>query len=256
MRFLNWIKDFFKEDRKEKPEIIARERIDVQIPIERIDSHNTIPIPFESYYPDAAVKTNGMKTQGLYPQGYPEGAVIHYHAGRFDDPIGLINYGRKKNYCFFVIDRRGEVYQDFPLDRWGYHAGKSQWKKIKGTVHNKFVGIEIMAAGVLTKNKNGEFKTYWGETIPPKDVHEIKVKTENQMPGYYHKFSDDQEVALVDLLNWLEMNGRPTFKFWNIVGHDECCIPQGRKTDPGGALSTTMPYFRKLLYDFKPPHKG
>ncbi|WP_457021161.1 hypothetical protein [Luteimonas sp. A611] len=82
------------------------------------------------YYPEATRDVSGqMKTVGRYVKGYPVGAIVHYTAGR-DNPLGDIKNALDNGYCYFVIAPSGKVYQNFPLDRWGYHAGKSYYAKL------------------------------------------------------------------------------------------------------------------------------
>jgi lysozyme family protein len=49
----------------------------------------------------------------------------------------------------------------------------------------------------------------------------------------------------VKLLLWLKGNQPDVFQFEFVLGHDE--VSPGRKNDPGGALSVTLPQFRERL---------
>lgn len=71
-----------------------------------------------------------------------------------------------------------------------------------------------------------------------------------QTAGYYHKFTEEQETALIKLLNWLKQQKPEIFKYDNVVGHDEVAYGNkkwGRKSDPGGCLSMTMVQLRERL---------
>lgn len=189
------------------------------------------------YYPGAA-QTDKMITQGKYPRGYPEGCVIHYNAGRFD-PLDFLHYMRSKKYVCFVIDRLGHVWQEFPLDEWGFHAGKSYWRGISPTVHTHFVGIEVMSAGELHLKK-GKWTSWFGTTYPENEVRIVDDKA-------FHAFTEVQEDSLKKLILWLYHNNDQVFSFKNVVGHHE--VSPGRKSDPGGALSMSMPAYRAMLWN-------
>lgn len=190
----------------------------------------------ELSYPPAA-QSRKMTTRGKYRFGFPEGAVIHFNAGR-EDPKKFLNYMRGMGYTTLLIDRQAHVWQDFPLDEWGFHAGKSDWNEYKETVNDYFIGIEVMSAGVLKRMKNGEYKSWFNTIIPSNEVRYREGK-------YYHIFTEDQEKQLSHLLVWLEKAGRGVFKFNNVVGHHE--VSYGRKFDPGGSLSMSMHDYREHL---------
>lgn len=210
--------------------------------------------------PFAKIMDQKMKTRGKYQEKYPEGAVIHYTAGG-NDPISTINWGREMGYSYMLIDRDGLIYQSSPLDEWGYHAGESSYLGREG-VSKYFVGIEMISAGrvlEVSSNKTGVETKYaaWfhyvhGSTAIKKDAvlferDEIRFsKTESNIrAGNYHKFTVLQEESLISLLLWLKSNNQAVFSFNNVVGHDE--VSPGRKQDPGGSLSMTMPNLRRRL---------
>lgn len=188
-------------------------------------------------------KTVPMKTRGEYPLRYPEGAVVHYNAGNSDQK-GFMNYMRRMGYLTFLIDRDGYTWQDFPLNKWGHHAGRSEWRDIKGTVNSRFVGIEVMSAGRLTMDTDEIYRTYWGLPVEKEEVR-CSFVNRNIAEGCYHKFLPRQVEELTALILWLESNGQGIFKLENVVGHDE--VSPGRKVDPGGALPFTMPAYRAHL---------
>lgn len=194
-----------------------------------------------------------MKTRGVYPRGFPVGAVVHYTAGAGKAP-DVIHGGVKQGYAYWCIQRDGQLYCAHPVNRWGYHAGESAWKKMLkkliGGVSDDLIGIEIIAAGTVKPTSDGKFKTYWGATLPAEDVRYTEGK-DNQAKGYYHKYTPEQEKTLVETLMWLKTQQPDIFDFDFVLGHDEVSGPMGigyfRKTDPGAALSMTMPKFREFL---------
>jgi hypothetical protein len=184
-----------------------------------------------------------MKTRGKYRKGYPEGAIVHFTAGRWG--TGDLQTGINNGYCYLLIDEKGNVYQSFPLDRWGYHAGVSSWKTLGSGVSQYIVGIEIACAGGVTPFKD-KFKTWFGTLLGADQVRHSD-KHDNIQKGYYHKYTEAQEEALVHLLLWLKQNNPDVFDFDKVLGHDE--VAPTRKNDPGASLSCSMPEFRQKLKD-------
>ncbi len=213
----------------------------------------------ELYYPTAVRDLLGsMKTLGRYAQGYPRGAVVHFTAGR-DDPRNDIRHAQKNGYCYFVIGPDGTVHQNFPLDRWGSHAGASYWPILGQGVSQHLVGIEICNAGKLEDLGNNHYRPWYNEAKHlaksgrqpdpaadfPADRVRMVTRKHNRQAGHYLKFSEMQEAALHTLLRWLQGNHPTVFSFDLVLGHDE--VSPGRKSDPGGALSLTMPELRERL---------
>lgn len=223
------------------------------------------PAPSDSsrcllWYPEAKIPSQKMKTKGKYEKGYPRGAVVHFTAGG-NDPQGTLSWGREMGYCYFVIDRQGIVYQSFPLNEWGQHAGESRWMGVS-SLSRHFVGIEVIAAGQLKKvpdkfsDEEAKYAAWFhyvsGTNTIRKNAELFKYdevrfssRDMNIQPGIYHKFSDKQEESLMELLLWLKRNNPNVFKLEDVVGHDE--IAPLRKNDPGAALSMNMHKYRAKL---------
>lgn len=201
-----------------------------------------------NWYLDAEIIDKPLKTRGIYPNGYPVGAIVHYTCGRSlkgdSDAISTINWGRKQGFAYFTISNTGKVFQAHPLDEWGHHAGESFWPELGGNVSQKLVGIEICCAGKLTKLSSNAFES-WFEEIYKAHLVRYSEKIDNIKEGCYHKFTENQEKSLIDLLIWLKSNNPEVFSFDYVLGHDE--VAPNRKSDPGASLSMTMPSFRKYL---------
>ena len=194
--------------------------------------------------PFAATGFRPALSRGTYTDGYPKGAVIHFTAGRRNGLESALNYQVDQGYLYFVIDEDGNIGQNFSLDSWGYHAGKSSYQGLSGSVSDDLVGIEVQCAGKLTK-QGDSFRTWFGTTVPESEVRTIPSKKDNQQQGHYEKYTEAQENALTTLILWLHKNNPEVFKLNFVVGHDE--VSPGRKNDPGGSLSMTMPQYRDYL---------
>lgn len=193
------------------------------------------------WYPEAKILEIGMKTQGNYEENYPQGAVVHFTAGNDSteqNAIDSLHWGKSQKYAFMMIGPTGVVYQAHPLNEWGWHAGKSNWYSVGSSVSRYFVGIEVACAGSLDEDN----ESWFGEKYLEKDVRNIPEDTDNIKAGVYRKFTEAQETALIKLLVWLKVNNPLVFDCKNIVGHDE--VSPGRKVDPGGSLSMSMPMLR------------
>lgn len=196
----------------------------------------------ELYYPKAKPVDPPLPTHGLYQAGYPRGAIVHYTAGA--PGLGALEEARIEGYTYFLIDVDGSVHQGFPLSEWGYHAGDSYWSGIGTHVSTQLVGIEIACAGMVETDGIGNFKTCWGGFVGHEQVRVVTEK-DNRAAGAYHIYTEAQEAALLDLLVWLKINNPQVFNIDWVLGHDE--VSPGRKTDPGGSLSMTMPQLRDRI---------
>lgn len=200
------------------------------------------------WYPLAHKKsTLKMVAQGKYRKGYPEGAIVHFTAGRFDGglskAIDSIQDGIKNGYGYMCISQDGDVVQAQPLNEWGWHAGISKWPSLGESVSRYVVGIEINNAGKL-KKVGDKFYSWYDLEIPASEVRQVD-SIDNMESGYYHKFTDAQEKTLIELLLWLKRNNPDVFNFDLVLGHYE--ISPGRKNDPSGSLSMSVAQLRKLL---------
>lgn len=226
-------------------EVVAQPPVDLAekpVPIEK-PLEVTHPAEKLLWCPIAVKRKEQMAVKGKYRKGYPEGAVVHFTAGSSAE--GSFQHGLKQGFCFFVIHEDGTVWQSFPLDSWGYHAGESFHPKLGKGVSKYLVGIEVSCAGGLTKNQDGSFESWFGKKIPASQVRSFPKKKGNILAGHYASFTTEQEKSLKALLSWLKNNNPEVFSYDLVVGHDE--VSPNRKNDPGGALSVTMEEFRSCL---------
>lgn len=206
------------------------------------------------WYP-LAVKYKSMKTKGEYAKGYPRGAIVHFTAGRsggLQNAKDCIDLGISNGYAYMDIASTGQVVQSHPLNQWGYHAGESKWPGLGSGVSEYLVGIEMDNAGRVEKVGDNMFKTWFGTHLTANEVRYVTEKEWGCPTGYYHKYTDVQEKALIDLLVWLKKNDPVgCFNIDFILGHHEVAglkgIGRWRKEDPGGSLSMPMPKLRELV---------
>jgi N-acetyl-anhydromuramyl-L-alanine amidase AmpD len=217
------------------------------------------------FYPDAIkfLKGKKMRTRGNYAKGFPIGAIVHSTDGRPNDGEDSLMSGvREDLYTYFVIGRGGKVFQSFSLTKWGEHAGPTLHPELGNRLSRKMVGIEIVSAGKLKKISDDRFRPWYNEETKKladdfkadevrfREAIGSPTKVGFQTKGHYHKFTEDQEIALIKLLRWMKQQKPDIFKFENVFGHDEVAVKEGiygRKSDPGACLSMTMVELREHL---------
>ena len=209
--------------------------------------------------PFAEQSKRRLNTKGRYAKGYPSGALVHFTAGRFESGRqNAINELNSTPYTFLCIATDGTLVQGHDVDRWGNHAGESKWTNVAqalrlvGSVSDDLIGIEINNAGMVTKQKDGRFKTWYGAFLEASQVRYVTEEEYGCPTGYYHKYTPKQEETLIKTLLWLYVNDPVgCFSFDHVLGHHEVAGKKGigywRKNDPGGALSMTMDQLRALL---------
>ena len=268
-----WFKNTFSSRRRDD---VARLPDDTHVDTTSDDEFQNYETGYRVWLPMAENihKTEDikMRTRGEYAFGYPRGLVVHFTAGWHVhkswiaklNPFPKLNSmiagleaqartyalrtakgGVKNGYNFLVMDVLGNVYQSRPLDKWGYHAGKSYWKGLGYSVSQDIAGVEILNPGRLDK-KGDKFYTWFKQEIPADQVRHIEDPLHGER-GYYCMYTADQEEALKKLI--VEMykcspivKGRPVFEINNVVGHHE--VSPKRKSDPSGSLSMSMQALR------------
>lgn len=206
------------------------------------------PVLGDGYFPGATKSRHKIKERGKYPNGSPDGLVVHYAVSPMFAGEGVLSWGRQKGYTFLSLEGDGTLYQGHHIDQWGYHAGVSRWNKWTG-VSDRLVGVEVNCWGKVSKS-GGEYYSGRRELSLTDDEVRYFDGAENQIKGYYQKFTEAQEKTLIELCMWLKARNPDVFSFDNVVGHDEIRTMAGKKgdkQDPGGSLSMSMPEFRSKL---------
>ena len=167
---------------------------------------------------------------------YPAGVTVHYTATR--GIVGTIKELATRNLGYhIIIGRDGTVYQCAEFNFRLNHAGKASWKGL--SPNREHLAVSLESWGWVTQKPGGIFETWTGVNIPVGEVAERCGK-------HWDAATSQQELSLLSFLRWAVSQGiDPT----NICGHDECAIPFGRKSDPGGVLSLPMPNLREILSD-------
>ena len=101
------------------------------------------------------------------------------------------------------------------MDEWGKHAGESYWPGLGPSVSKHLVGIEVICEGKVTELVDGKYRNVVKDEktgairyryVEAADIRHIPVKKENVAPGFYQKFTPEQERSLTKLLLWLKTN--------------------------------------------------
>lgn len=210
-------------------------------PVERYFLEYDMPTIVEV---DAPIQVHGNY---LTKSGMPRGLVVHFTAGRSlkgkQDAVNTMLSMAGRGLGCLVMDKEGIIYKA-KAQGWNqvaYHAGTSSWRG-RSAISLQCMGMEICCGGGLDK----EGKAWFGEKYPQENVRTILETKENHLRGFYHKFTDAQEKSLVNFILW-QVDTNPEFDISWVMGHDECAVPAGRKPDPGGSLSLTMPELRNLI---------
>lgn len=207
------------------------------------DSAPTTPelwIPFATHLPKS------RHAVGHYPKGYPEGLVIHTTDGnpsqKGEDGI---DFQLESAMLYLFMDKDGGIFQNFPLDHCGSHAGHSHWDGLGDAVSHHLLGVEIACSGMLCNDGSPDWNR--GHPFPVEEINEFHIGLDNIARGKYHRMTQAQEESLSALIAWLHYNNPDVFNLDFVLGHDEVATPHGRKSDPGGSLSVTMPDYREHL---------
>lgn len=130
-----------------------------------------------------------------------------------------------------VVDRDGSVTQLVPFERQAWHCGESIWRG-KPRCNTFSIGIELVNPGYATLTDSFEVQG-WECVI-------ARHKSGGPIRSWY-AYPQVQIEAAAAIVRAI-MISYPTVK--EIVGHDDVCVPVGRKTDPGPAMNLVA--FRQL----------
>ena len=160
----------------------------------------------------------------------PSGITVHYSA----DP----NLERVKKHMIetkigyhFLINKDGKIHQTSRMDHTVNHAGKAMW--LKESPNRAHIAISLLSWGFLDK----EMKAWTGELV----ANAVMRKGQ-----YWDAATKAQEDSLISLCRYLATKFNMPRN--SACGHDECCLPVGRKQDPGHVMSFDMAHLRGLIW--------
>ena len=219
--FASLLEDFFPKAVTKRDNFFAAE------------THHEEPMSFPDTYPKADQRFNGqMKVGGSFLNGLPQGVTVHYTADRDLDRTVRALVARELGY-HLLITRDGTVHQCAPLTKTMWHAGRAVWGLL--SPNKTHVAISIVSWGEVEQLAPGAYEAWNGSIVPTKEVEQ------RQGDRYWDIATPEQEASLVDALVWLCGKG---IDWTQICGHDECALPKGRKSDPGGVIQMTMEQLR------------
>jgi N-acetyl-anhydromuramyl-L-alanine amidase AmpD len=168
---------------------------------------------------------------GDFAVNRPNGVVIHYTADtnleRVIDALAEKRFG-----YHLIIDRDGRVIQLARTSKKVCHAGSSTWNGL--FCNSSFLGVSLVSWGMLSP----EGTSWAGAKI---DKSEIKIDKKE----LWHEATKIQIEKLWEVLEWCKLERKIPAR--NVCGHSECCIPVGRKIDPGKILPYSMNVLRTAL---------
>lgn len=139
-----------------------------------------------------------------------------------------------------IIDRDGTVVQTTYLSQRVNHAGVAKWNGV--SPNRQHIAVALVSWGAVSRQGKKYVAWNGSEIVASQVAHRRGNLTEDLY--YWHIASPAQEAQLLTFLRWAIMRGLDREDF---CGHDECALPEGRKSDPGGVLSKTMAEIRAEL---------
>ncbi len=155
----------------------------------------------------------------------PSYIVIHYTGGpSLDRAVRTFSSKARKVSAHIVIGRDGEVVQMASFRARCWHAGSSSWEGLDG-LNSHSIGIELVNSGPLKVNEAGEYKTWYGKTVPLTEVEMVEGKP-------WHAYTEEQMNALEEVCFALFSKYG---SLEDVIGHSDCS--PDRKIDPGPAFN-------------------
>lgn len=157
--------------------------------------------------------------------------IVHYLAGTSKDAEKYFQSSDRPTSAHILIDKHGVVKQLVPFDIVAYHAGPSLWKQLTN-LNKHSIGIELENWGRLKKMGNKwqpEFGTTGQISVPEMEI----IKSSDGTISRWDKYTDAQ-ISSFFAVSCALRRAYPTID--GLAGHNEICLPVGRKTDPGPAF--------------------
>lgn len=158
--------------------------------------------------------------------------VHHYTSGAFDGAVSWLCDPAAKASAHLVVGEAGEIIQLIPFDRVAWHAGRSSWRDVEGSVNGVSIGIEIANYGDLSGSP-GHWRTETGRAISDDRVLVARHKAGGTARPW-HTYPAAQIAAVIAISRALHA----AYRFEELVGHED--VAPGRKVDPGPAYPMEM----------------
>lgn len=237
-----------EEEGEEKGDFVREERTDI-----KEERPNRLGAPLRPgqgpwFAPKRATELH--RERGNYVGGKPKFIVLHFTAGQFRtnaNMIATMRYGQNQGLTFAGVARDGTRHLWHNIDKFGWHAGASNWRGVS-SLNNKSFGIEMANPGRLER-KNGRWQTWYGEDVTGHPSLITVASKENVVRGTYIKASPEQVISTLELT-------MACMCYWglaaaDVTSHDE--ISPGRKSDMGAIFGgKTISEIRKFIDDNYP----
>lgn len=162
-------------------------------------------------------------SQSPRPLKAPLALVFHYTAGHtLDGAVRTLTKPGGGASAHLVIGRDGEMAQLVDFNRVAWHAGTSVWKG-RPKLNDWSIGIELVNLGPVEASH------------PTGDTVFVGARQWQVYP--------EPQLAALDSVVKALLEAYPAIT--ELIGHEDICIPKGRKRDPGPAFPWAR--YRALL---------
>jgi len=173
------------------------------------------------------------------PEINPKYVIMHCTAtaSSFERNVAAMLSPNYQASVHLLIGRGGEIQQFVPFNHAAGHSGENHWYDVYHNMDKHSIGIEMLNAGPLKSNDQGEFYKMSGGTryaIPEED----RVLINNRWWQIYPQAQIEATHTVVQLL----FHHYPGLK--EILGHNEI-NPKYRPDDPGPAFP--MQWFHAVI---------
>ena len=153
-------------------------------------------------------RTRKLNNDQFYPATQVKKSIFLHHTAGTSASGAIDWWNQTPDHVgtAYVLDRDGTIYEVFDPKSWGYHLGvrgDDNWQE------KHSIGIELVSAGQLYKEKDGNFYFYplfpnkaAAKKIDPSEV--VSFKDEWRGFNHYHKYTEEQVIATKELLKHLQ----------------------------------------------------
>lgn len=153
--------------------------------------------------------------------------VLHFTAGGEAGAIETLTAPGGVS-AHLVLGEAGNPTQLVDFGRAAWHAGRSRWADVTGSLNPVSIGIEIANLGDAVTGSPGAYRAY-GRPVP--DDRVVVARHVNGGPVRpWHSYPEAQIEAVIAIGRALHA----AYRFEDVVGHDQ--IAPDRKVDPGPAF--------------------